>query len=377
MTVVFAAAGLVVGLIGALLALVAMNRARRMAALTARRIRSELAASGPLDPRAIRDVAVVRYDALEEMAGQLSFSVAMLNAHGDGVVLTSINGRTETRTYAKVVADGRGVHQLSPEEEHAVRSAQLGHGPPTLLTQAPRLVGGHGPVRPATAADAERARAAAQHASYWPADRDGRRGTATGATGPEDRSGTAAGASGPDGRRGAATGAAASDGGRTAEADGRRTADQDGKRGTEQSAQGTAAQGTRGTAAERTAAQRTAAQRAAEPARSTQNGDGQRTASGDGAKPGTSGAKTTAPAADRTPPSAGKAGPADTRPGAPGKQEVSREDNGSADGKSGSAKERTTRPSGGTSGSGGTAGGGSSRGPATGEPAGRRLRKGA
>ena len=172
MTVVFAAAGLIVGVIGAVLAVVAMNRARQMAAATAKRIRSELIASGPLDPRAVRDVAVVRYDALEEMAGQLSFSVALLNAHGDGVVLTSINGRTETRTYAKVVADGKGVHQLSPEEQQAVRSAQLGHGPPTLLTQAPRLVGGHGPVRPATAADADRARAAAQHATHGPGEAD-------------------------------------------------------------------------------------------------------------------------------------------------------------------------------------------------------------
>lgn len=165
MTVVVAAVGLIVGLLGIVLALVAMSRARQMAAVTAKRIRSELVASGPLDPRAIRDVAVVRYDALEEMAGQLSFSVALLNAQGDGVVLTSINGRTETRTYAKVVADGKGVHQLSPEEQQAVRSAQLGHGPPTLLTQAPRLVGGHGPVRPATAEDAVRVRAAASGAT--------------------------------------------------------------------------------------------------------------------------------------------------------------------------------------------------------------------
>jgi len=187
MTVVVAAAGLIIGLLGIVLAMVAMSRARRMVAVTAKRIRSELAASGPLDPRAVRDVAVVRYDALEEMAGQLSFSVALLNSHGDGVVLTSINGRTETRTYAKVVADGKGVHQLSPEEQQAVRAAQLGHGPPTLLTQAPRLVGGHGPVRPATAADAERARTAAQRTSHGPADPDSKRAAAKGAADPDRR----------------------------------------------------------------------------------------------------------------------------------------------------------------------------------------------
>src|SRR6266576_2180518 len=74
--------------------------------------------------------AVVRYDALSEMSGQLSFSVALLNALGDGVVLSSINGRTETRTYAKTVRSGAGMQALSPEEEHAVRAARLGQGLP-------------------------------------------------------------------------------------------------------------------------------------------------------------------------------------------------------------------------------------------------------
>ena len=84
-----------------------------------------------MDPRALRDLAVVRYDALSEMSGQLSFSVALLNALGDGVVLSSINGRTETRTYAKIVRSGVGLQALSPEEEHAVRTARLGQGQPT------------------------------------------------------------------------------------------------------------------------------------------------------------------------------------------------------------------------------------------------------
>jgi hypothetical protein len=63
-------------------------------------------------PRAFRDLAVVRYDALSEMSGQLSFSVALLNALGDGVVLSSINGQTETRTYAKIVRSGAGTQAL-------------------------------------------------------------------------------------------------------------------------------------------------------------------------------------------------------------------------------------------------------------------------
>jgi hypothetical protein len=82
-----------------------------------------------IDPRALRDLAIVRYDALQEMSGQLSFSVALLNSQGDGIVLSSINGRAETRTYAKTVVAGRGTQELSPEEEEAIRMARTGKGP--------------------------------------------------------------------------------------------------------------------------------------------------------------------------------------------------------------------------------------------------------
>lgn len=103
------------------------------------------AGPGGVDPRAVRDMAIIRYDALEEMSGQLSFSVALLNALGDGVVMTSINGRSETRTYAKVIVAGHGAQPLSPEEEQAVREARLGQGLPPGPQGPP---GPHGPNGP-------------------------------------------------------------------------------------------------------------------------------------------------------------------------------------------------------------------------------------
>ena len=72
---------------------------------------------------AIRHIAVVRYDAFPDMGGRLSFSAALLDDAGDGLVLTSINGRSETRTYAKGVKGGASEHQLSPEEEQAISFA--------------------------------------------------------------------------------------------------------------------------------------------------------------------------------------------------------------------------------------------------------------
>jgi uncharacterized protein DUF4446 len=73
---------------------------------------------------AIRHVAVVRYDAFADMGGRLSFSAALLDDAGHGLVLTSINGRTETRTYAKAVVSGESEHTLSPEEEQAISLAR-------------------------------------------------------------------------------------------------------------------------------------------------------------------------------------------------------------------------------------------------------------
>ena len=60
------------------------------------------------------------------MGGRLSFSVALLDDAGDGLVLTSINGRTETRTYAKGVKGGTSEQSLSPEEEQAIGFARRG-----------------------------------------------------------------------------------------------------------------------------------------------------------------------------------------------------------------------------------------------------------
>jgi len=118
-------AGSGVGVLGLVIAIVAHRRAARAVAECAALINGSIGSRGTVDPRALRDL-----DALSEMSGQLSFSVALLNALGDGVVLSSINGRTETRTYAKIVRSGAGMQALSPEEEHAVRAARLGQGLP-------------------------------------------------------------------------------------------------------------------------------------------------------------------------------------------------------------------------------------------------------
>jgi hypothetical protein len=75
---------------------------------------------------ALRHLAVVRYDAFGDMGGRMSWSVAVLDDRGNGVVLTSIHGRSEARTYAKGVTGWVCEQALSPEEEQAVALAKAG-----------------------------------------------------------------------------------------------------------------------------------------------------------------------------------------------------------------------------------------------------------
>ena len=70
--------------------------------------------------RCLRRVGIVRYDAFKELGGHLSFSLALLDARQDGVVVSVLNDRNGARAYAKPVAGGRSTVTLSEEEQRAI-----------------------------------------------------------------------------------------------------------------------------------------------------------------------------------------------------------------------------------------------------------------
>lgn len=72
----------------------------------------------------LRNVSLVRYDAFGDMGGALSWSVALLDDQGDGLLLTSIHGRNDSRTYARSITNWESEQQLSPEEQDALRHAR-------------------------------------------------------------------------------------------------------------------------------------------------------------------------------------------------------------------------------------------------------------
>lgn len=101
---------------------------RRIAALEAHRPAgdADLAALRADLGQALRHVAVVRYDAFGDMGGRLSFSAAVVDDRGDGLVISSIHARGESRTYAKGIVGGGSDSTLTPEEQQALAAARTG-----------------------------------------------------------------------------------------------------------------------------------------------------------------------------------------------------------------------------------------------------------
>jgi hypothetical protein len=73
--------------------------------------------------KAFQRVGLVRYNPFEETGGNQSFALALLDAAGDGWVLSSLHARSGTRVYAKAIKAGKGDAALSDEETAAIRQA--------------------------------------------------------------------------------------------------------------------------------------------------------------------------------------------------------------------------------------------------------------
>lgn len=73
-----------------------------------------------------RFVGLVRFDAFEDVGGEQSFALAIYDEEGDGVVVSSLIGRTDCRVYCKAIHAGRAERDLSREERLAIEEAAFG-----------------------------------------------------------------------------------------------------------------------------------------------------------------------------------------------------------------------------------------------------------
>lgn len=89
----------------------------------ARRVDERLASLEQVLQGAIKHHSLVRYDAYNELSGQQSMSIALLDDRHSGVVLSCIHHRDQARVYAKQILDGHAELELSPEEAQALELA--------------------------------------------------------------------------------------------------------------------------------------------------------------------------------------------------------------------------------------------------------------
>jgi hypothetical protein len=73
--------------------------------------------------RCLKKVGIVRYNAFDDVGGEQSFAVALLDSDANGVVISGLYGRQDSRVYAKAIYKGQGERPLSDEEQQALGKA--------------------------------------------------------------------------------------------------------------------------------------------------------------------------------------------------------------------------------------------------------------
>jgi hypothetical protein len=73
--------------------------------------------------RSLQHIGLVRFNPFEDTGSDQSFAIALLDDARDGIVISSLHGRSNTRVFAKPVTGGESAHALSDEETQAIRIA--------------------------------------------------------------------------------------------------------------------------------------------------------------------------------------------------------------------------------------------------------------
>ena len=93
---------------------------------TATRLEERMATAEHRIDGCVAYTSLVRYDAMGELSGQQSSTLALLDSHRTGVVVSSILHRDQARVYVKQVREGESELELSPEELEAIEAAMAG-----------------------------------------------------------------------------------------------------------------------------------------------------------------------------------------------------------------------------------------------------------
>jgi hypothetical protein len=72
----------------------------------------------------IQKVGITRFNPFKETGGDQSFSVALLDQHNNGILLTSLYSKERNRIFAKPIEEGGSKYKLSEEEQRTINQAK-------------------------------------------------------------------------------------------------------------------------------------------------------------------------------------------------------------------------------------------------------------
>lgn len=72
----------------------------------------------------IQKIVLKRYNPYKDTGGDQSFSVVLLDGRGDGVIISSLHSRSQTRVFAKPILNGKEEKfEFSEEEREIIKEA--------------------------------------------------------------------------------------------------------------------------------------------------------------------------------------------------------------------------------------------------------------
>ena len=95
----------------------------RQTAAEVKRMKAQHDSMMSLMPSVIRHVGLVRFSPFHDTGGDQSFTLALLDGSRDGVVITGLHSRTDSRLYAKPIENGSSSYALTAEEREAMETA--------------------------------------------------------------------------------------------------------------------------------------------------------------------------------------------------------------------------------------------------------------
>lgn len=102
----------------------------RSTAAATRAMKAEHDQVARLMPTVVRHIGLVRFSPFHDTGGDQSFTLALLDGRADGVVITALHSRSDSRLYAKPVERGKSSYSLTPEEIDAIDRALHGQSAP-------------------------------------------------------------------------------------------------------------------------------------------------------------------------------------------------------------------------------------------------------